>query len=146
MSAAEVRDVVERFFADNTRAFRGEEVDPLALCHQDLTWTMTGNTPVARTYTGLAEFRNTIGRRLAEQFSTGPGFGLYPVEIIVEGNRAAVVVKGQAESAHGTPYNNNYFFFVEIKDGRFLKVLESCDGSLVMQSVYATHLEEGESQ
>jgi len=142
MSMEDVEAAVRNFFAANTRASRGERVDPLAFCHPDLIWTMTGSTPVARTYNGLDEFRNTIGKALAMQFSTGPNFGLYPLKIVVEGNRAAVVIKGQAESAHGTTYNNNYFFFIEVKDGKLFKVLESCDGALVMQSVFGTHLEE----
>lgn len=142
MSGQDVEAAIRNFFAANTRASRGERVDPLAYCHPDLIWTMTGSTPVARTYNGLDEFRNIIGKALAMQFSTGPEFGLYPIDIIVEGNRAAVIVKGQAESAHGVTYNNNYFFFIEVKDGKLFKVLESCDGALVMQSVYGTHLEE----
>ena len=141
MIIEDVKDVVCRFFEMNTRASRGERVDPLTLCHEDLTWTMTGSTPVARTYRGLSEFRDTIGRALAKQFSTGPDFGIYPIEIVAEGNRAAVVIKGQAESARGVTYNNNYFFFIEIKDGKIFNVVESCDGSLVMQSVFNTRLE-----
>lgn len=137
-----VRDVIQRFFADSTRASRGEMVDPLALCHKELVWTMTGNTPVARTYNGLDEFRSIIGRALGEQFGTGPQFGLYPVDIVVEGNRAAVIVRGQAESARGAPYNNSYFFLIEVRDGKLFKVLESCDGALIMQSVFDSHLEE----
>jgi ketosteroid isomerase-like protein len=141
MTAEEIRTIIRDFFAANTRASRGERVDPLAFCHDDLTWTMTGSTPVARTYAGLETFRSTIGQALSKQFSTGPSFGLYPTEIIVEGNRAAVMARGQAESAYGTPYNNTYFFFIEIRDGKLFRVLESCDGALVMQSVFDTHLE-----
>jgi ketosteroid isomerase-like protein len=142
MCAERVRKAIEDFFSDNTKAFRGVQVDPLARCHNELTWTMTGNTPVARKYDGLPEFRAIIGSALAQQFSGGPEFGIYPVEIVVEGNRAAVMVKSHGESARGTPYNNNYFFFIEIKDGKLLNVLESCDGSLVMQSIFGTHIEE----
>jgi ketosteroid isomerase-like protein len=141
MSTESVSEAIRKFFEANTRAMRSEPVNPLGLCHEHLVWTMTGSTPVARTYTGLKEFLDTIGKALATQFRPGPGFGIYPQEIIVEGNRAAVVVRGHGESAHGHPYNNHYFFFIEVKDGKLFKVLESCDGALVNQSVFDMHLE-----
>jgi uncharacterized protein len=141
MTTESVSEVIRQFFEANNRAMRGEPVNPLGLCHDQLRWTMTGTTPVARTYTGLKEFVDNIGKALGTQFRTGPGFGLYPQEIIVEGNRAAVLARGHGESAHGHPYNNHYFFFIEIKDGKLFKVLESCDGALVNQSVFDMHLE-----
>lgn len=141
MNVASVEAIIREFFELNTRAFRGEPVDPLATLHEELVWTMTGSTPVARTYQGLKKFREAIGRALATQFRPHPTFGLYPCKIIVSGNRAAVIARAHGESAHGHPYTNHYFFFMEIKDGKIVRVLESCDGSLVWQSVFNRHLE-----
>lgn len=141
MSEQEVASVVRRFFEFNTRALHGEPVDIFSLLHEDLVWTMTGSTPVARTYRGLKEFKDIIGRALAVQFRPHPGFGLYLRKIVVSGNRAAVIARGHGESSHGHPYNNQYFFFMDVREGKIASVLESCDGSLVWQSVYDTHLE-----
>lgn len=141
MTAAGVRAVIDAFLEDNCRAMSGERVDVLRHCHDDLTWTMTGNTPVAGTYNGLDDFRANIGAALQEQFSTGDGFGLFLVDIIVEGNRATLVLRGRGDSATGATYNNNYFFLVEIRDDKIFSVIESCDGSLVWRSVFDTHLE-----
>lgn len=141
MNAVDAGQVVRDFFEANTRASRGERVDPLALCHDDLQWTMTGNTPVARRYVGLADFRDNVGRALLTQFRFGAEHGLYVREMVVEGNRVAVVVRGHGASAHGSQYNNHYFFMIEVRDGKLYRVVESCDGSLVWQSVYDRHLE-----
>ena len=141
MSESETASVVRQFFDMNIRAIRGERVDIFALMHDELVWTMTGSTPVARTYRGLEEFRDIIGRALAVQFRTDPSFGLYLRKLIVSGNRAAVIARGHCESSHGHLYNNHYFFFMEVRDGKLYRVLESCDGSLVWQSVFDKHLE-----
>ncbi|HVW67889.1 MAG TPA: nuclear transport factor 2 family protein, partial [Steroidobacteraceae bacterium] len=138
--------VVRRFFELNTRVMSGEPADIFSLLHEDLVWTMTGSTPVARTYHGLQEFKDIIGRALGTQFRPDPGFGLYPCKIIASGNRAAVIARGHGESALGRPYNNQYFFFMEVRDGKIASVLESCDGSLVWQSVFGRHLEPGPSE
>ncbi len=137
----DVGGIVLKFFGTMTRAIRGEPYDPLALCHDDVTWTMTGSAPVSGTYRGLSDFRNTIGCALAESFRPGATFGVYVREIVVENQRAAVVVRSHGESAHGHQYNNIYLFFIEIRDGRLFKVVECYDGSLVNQSVFDTHIE-----
>lgn len=142
MSTPDVGSVVRRFFELNVRALRGEAVDLFAILHEDLVWTMTGSTPVARTYNGLQEFKQIIGRALMTRFAPPhPSFGLYLRRIVVSGNKAAVIARGHGASAHGHPYNNHYFFFMDVKDGKISRVLESCDGSLVWQSVYDHHLE-----
>ena len=141
MSEQNVAAVVRQFFDMNIRAIHGERVDIFALMHEELVWTMTGSTPVARTYRGLKEFKDIIGQALATQFRTDPSFGLYLRKLIVSGNRAAVIARGHCESAHGHTYNNHYFFFMEVRDGKLYRVLESCDGSLVWQSVFDRHLE-----
>ncbi|MBV23563.1 MAG: hypothetical protein CMM21_00850 [Rhodospirillaceae bacterium] len=142
MERDEVIAVVNRFLEANCRAARGEPVDPLADLHDDLAWTMTGNTTVARTYSGLDDFRTNIGKAMSMQFRSGEGFGLNAVEYIVEGNRVAVVIKGRGEGFRGATYNNNYFFFIEVRDDKIFSVIESCDGSLVWRSACDTHLEE----
>lgn len=144
MSTNEVTGILEKFCEDTCRASRGEPVDPFSTCHEDLTWTMTGNTPVCGTYKGLDEFRAKIGPKLATQFKPGPEFGLYPVECIVEGDRFAMVARGCGEGATGITYNNSYFFFGEMKDGKIFKIIESCDGALVMRSAYNRRLKEAE--
>jgi uncharacterized protein len=141
MSESEVAAVVRQFFEMNIRAMRGERVDIFALLHEDLVWTMTGSTPVARSYRGLKEFKEIIGKALAIQFRTGPNFGLYLCNLLVSGNRAAVIARGHGESACGHTYNNQYFFFMEVRERKLYRVLESCDGSLVWQSVFDRHLE-----
>jgi len=141
MSEKEVEAVVRQFFDLNVRALRGEPVDLFTVLHEELRWTMTGSTPVARSYRSLQEFKDIIGRALAVSFRPHPTFGLYLRRIIVSGNRAAVIARGHGETAYGHTYNNQYFFFMEVRDGKIARVLESCDGSLVWQSVYDRHLE-----
>ena len=145
MSDQDIIAVVEDFLAANCRASRGEPVNPLALLHEDLTWTMTGNTTVAHTYHPLTDFQARIGKAMGEQFLTGEGFGLFPIDYVVEGNRVAVVIKGRGDGFKGATYNNNYFFFIEVRDGKIFNLIESCDGSLVWRSASDMHLEEGDA-
>ena len=146
MSTNTVTGILEKFCQDTCRASRGEQVDPFRTCHKDLAWTMTGSTPVCGTYEGLDAFRAAIGPKLATQFRTGPEFGLYPVECIVEGNRFAMVARGCGEGATGITYNNSYCFFGEIKDGKIFKIIESCDGALVMRSAFNMRLEQAKPE
>ncbi len=143
MSRDDPIEVMRRFADDSTRAIRGEPVDPFGMCHPELTWTMTGGTPVAGTYKGLSDFRAHIGKALATRFRGGPGFGLYLVDGVAEGNRAAVILMGRGEGAQGATYNNIYFFFVEVRDGKLFRVTESYDGSLVWRAAFDRHLEDG---
>ena len=55
---------------------------------------------------------------------------------------AAVILMGRGEGARGATYNNIYFFFVEVRDGKLFSVIESCDGSLVWRSAFDRHLAE----
>jgi ketosteroid isomerase-like protein len=138
----ELRQAVDDFISCTNRAFSGEDVDPFGAFHQDITWTMTGNTPISRTYRGLGDIRDNLGPRMAAQFKTGPGYGIYPYQYISEGNRIVVLAKARGQGANGRPYRNSYFFLFEIKDGKIYRAVECYDGSHVMMCPFDMHLEE----
>lgn len=142
MSANAVRSVLEKWCRDTCRATQGEQVDPFEALHPDITFTQIGNTPDSGTYVGLDKFRAAIVPKLTTQFRTGPGFGMYLAECIVEGNCFACTIKGRGENAAGVTYNNNYFFFGEVKDQKIFRIIECFDGALVMRSPYNMRLAE----
>ena len=146
MSKNDVVQLIKKFCRDSCRATQGEQVDPFDAMHADVTWNMTGNSPVSGTYEGLENFKAAIGPKLASQFSTGPDFGIYPQEIIVEGDRFSFTARGRGESARGNMYNNSYFFFGEVKDGKIFKIIECYDGALVMNSPFNMRFEEAKPQ
>jgi hypothetical protein len=139
----EPRQVVDDFINYTNRAGSGENVDPFGAFHEDITWTMTGNTPISRTYKNLADIRNNIGAAMATQFKPGRGYGIYPYQYISEGNRIVVLAKARGQNAKGIPYRNSYFFLFEMKDGKIYRAVECYDGSHVMMSPFDMHLEEG---
>lgn len=142
MSNEDIKKVVDDFVDFTNRAGAGENIDPFGAFHENVTWTMTGNTPISRAYRGLNDMRNTLGAAMGNQFKAGPGYGIYPYMYIFEGDRVAVLAKARGQGANGLPYRNSYFFRFEIKDGKIFNSVECYDGSHVMMCPFDMHLEE----
>ena len=53
-----------------------------------------------------------------------------------------MVAKGRGANIYGIPYNNTYFFFFEVVNGKIVRAIEDLDASITMRSICNTHLEE----
>lgn len=108
--------MVEQGF-DNWSKGAGNFFDLLA---SNVVWTITGNSPIAKTYTSRAQFLqeaiDPLNRRLTKK--------IVPVEWVVyaEGDVVAALWSGQATAKDGQPYNNTYAWFMTFRGGKIAKV------------------------
>jgi uncharacterized protein len=59
------------------------------------------------------------------------GSKLTKQSMIAEGDRVAYQATGEATTADGKPYNNQYLFYIQIKDGKVCRLTEYLDSLLV---------------
>jgi ketosteroid isomerase-like protein len=129
------------------RVVRGEPVDPLGwleMLDENVHYARQGVEPIVARCRNRAEAREKLFPPDPDRYiRLTPGFGVYPLEYIEEGNRIVVIAKGRGGNLYGIPYNNTYFFFLEVVNGKIVRAVEDLDASLTMRSICNTHLEEG---
>lgn len=143
MNPSEVRSIVDEHFRVLREVFAGRPGDPLAMMHRDVLFHVPGPLPVS----GSHDYQY-----LEKLFARGSpippreGFGHYPLEYIEDGNRLVVIARSRLTGSTGLPYNNTFFMFYEIRDGKILRFVECLDGSMFMQVNAGTHIEPQEIQ
>src|SRR5256885_437803 len=98
------RTVVEKFFG---HLAKGEIEQAMAMVSPELKYTMPGSCSLSGSSNSLAEFQTKILGALGPRLKSP--LRITASEVIVDGDRAVAVAKGEAEGAHG-PYNNSYAF------------------------------------
>jgi uncharacterized protein len=114
MTAAENKELVRAAF----EAWAQGRASFFSLLADDATWTITGSSAVAGTYTSrrfLDEVIRPIGKRLA-----GP---VRPTvqHILADGDQVAVFWKGSATRTDGKPYENTYSWLMRFRDGKIVE-------------------------
>jgi ketosteroid isomerase-like protein len=146
MPANQTRQLVDQFIDTFNRVVRGEPVDALGwseMLDENVNYMRQGVIPIVARCRNRAEARETLfPENPGRVIKLKPSFGIYPLEYIEEGNRIVVIAKGRGGNLLDIPYNNTYFFFLEVSDGKFVRVIEDLDASVTMRSICYTHLEE----
>ena len=85
----------------------------LALCADDMSWTIAGSGALCRTYTSKADFVDNclavLGRRLA-----GP-ITAEVEQILADGDTVVVRWRGTGRTTWGSPYENQYCWVFEFE-------------------------------
>ena len=115
------RAVVEEYWR---RLGSGDVPGAMGLMAPDVTYVMTGKTPVSGTFHGMAEVSEKL---LKPVFARIEGLALVPDEFIGEGDRVAVLAHGSANAVSGGRYENQYVFVYGVRDGRIVAVAEYLD-------------------
>ena len=115
MSAAEYKDLMRNAFD----AWARGEGDFFRLLAEDVTWTVTGSSPVAGIYTSRRAFVEGATRPLGACLASA----IVPTvhQIIADGDTVAVHWTGQATAFDGRPYNNTYCWIMRIAGGRVIE-------------------------
>lgn len=128
MSAEENIQLVRDFFA-RMSAGGPEAIRPLL--HEEATWTVT-----AKSIPGSGSHHGHKG--ILEEF-LGPFQGVFkegPVieirTIISQGDLVACETHGTGTFQDGRPYDNNYCWMIEVKDGKVYHLKEYMDSHYVM--------------
>jgi len=106
--------------------------------HEDVLFHVPGPLPVSGDH-DYAFLKQIFSR--GSPMPPREGFGHYALEYIEEGNKVVVIAKSRLVGPTGLPYNNTFFMFYEIKDGKIFRFLEFLDGSMFMQVNADTHIE-----
>jgi uncharacterized protein len=95
------------------------------LLADDVEWTITGSSPISKTYTSRKQFLEEAIAPLNERLSAK--IVPYVRDIYADGDVVIALWDGTATARDGRPYNNTYSWYMTIKDGRIVKVVAFFD-------------------
>jgi uncharacterized protein len=95
------------------------------LLSDDIEWTITGTSPVSKTYTSRKQFLDEViaplSARLSKQI-TPKVRALY-----ADGDTVIALWDGTAVAKDGKPYNNTYSWYMTLKNDRIVKAIAFFD-------------------
>jgi ketosteroid isomerase-like protein len=95
------------------------------LLSDDIEWTITGTSPISKTYTSRKQFLDEaiapLSARLSKQI-TPKVRALY-----ADGDTVIALWDGTAVAKDGKPYNNTYSWYMTIKNDRIVKAIAFFD-------------------
>lgn len=91
----------------------------------DAKWTITGNSPVARTYNSRQEFLDVV----INPFNARLSRRLVPTVrgIHADGDTVIVLFDGEAMARDGKPYRNTYSWHMRMRDGKIVEAVAFFD-------------------
>ena len=112
MSADDNRALVRAAFD----AWAAGQGDFYRLLADDVTWTITGSSPVAGTYTSRQEFLDGAIQPIFKRLSQP----IQPIvhTLIAEGDQVVALWEGHATALDGVPYDNVYCWVMRVQDGK----------------------------
>jgi ketosteroid isomerase-like protein len=92
----------------------------------DVQWTITGSTPLSKTYTSKKQFIAEVIAPLNDRLSKK----IVPKvsALYADGNMVIAIWDGHATAIDGKPYNATYEWNMQIKNGKIVKVTAFLDG------------------
>jgi len=132
MSLEDNKQVIRDFF----EALCGGDMDgALALCHDDVVWTIIGDTPVSKTFHGHKGVAEDLMGEVARVVKEEDGLRVDIIEMIAEGDKVVARAQGTITGNHG-PYNNTYCHVFTVRDGKIADDVEYLDTALIHRSLY----------
>lgn len=115
------KEIVSKGFADWANG-TGSFFD---LLDENVEWTITGNSPISKTYTSRQQFLDEAITPINERLSAR----IVPKVrgIYADGDMVVALWDGTATASDGVPYNNTYSWFMTMKDGRIVEVVAFFD-------------------
>ncbi|MBD2099776.1 nuclear transport factor 2 family protein [Leptolyngbya sp. FACHB-261] len=95
------------------------------LLADDVEWTITGRSPISKTYTSRKQFLEEAIAPINERLSVRivPRLrGIY-----AEGNMVIALWDGTGTAKDGKPYRNTYSWYMTMQNGRIVKVVAFFD-------------------
>lgn len=93
---------------------------PFELLAEDATWTIAGNSIVAKKYPTRDEFIGTV----IKPFNARLTKPLFPTirSLHADGNTVIALFDAEATALDGKPYRNTYAWFMKMRDGKMVEV------------------------
>jgi ketosteroid isomerase-like protein len=124
-SFASNRARLEYVFAETAKGNGRPFLDALA---EDASWTVTGTTGWSKTYRGKPAILNELIAPLLRVMA--PPLKTHARRFIAEGDIVVVEARGQNVTRDGRPYENDYCYVFEFRDGRVAALTEYADTEL----------------
>jgi hypothetical protein len=80
----------------------------------DMQWTITGTSPLSKTYVGKKQFMDEVIQPLNAR-------------LYADGNWVAALWEGEATAKDGKPYNVTYCWHMQLRDGKIVRVIAFLD-------------------
>jgi hypothetical protein len=96
------------------------------LLADDLQWTITGSTPLSKTYTSKKQFMDEVINPLNERLSKT----IIPkvTALYADGDVIIALWEGTATAKDGKPYNATYSWNMQVKNSKITHVIAFLDG------------------
>ena len=99
----------------------------------DVNWTVMGTHPLAGTYHTKADFRAHTFARLNKLLKEG--VVLRVINLLVDGDTAAVEMESLSTALNGKPFHNTYCWVARFSNGTIVEVRAYVDSALVQQLI-----------
>lgn len=115
-----------RLVAEGFAAWRAGTGSPYELLADEVSWTITGHSVVAGTYAGRDAFMSQVLRRFNARLQSP----LVPTlrQIHADGKAVVVLFDVAGTARDGQPYANSLAWFLEMEEGRIVRVNALFDG------------------
>ena len=108
------------------------------LFDESISYTLRGTTPVSGTYVGMKSLVDDFFVPWRKQIDGE--IVLTVNRLIGEGDQVVALARGEAKTVFGLPYDNDYVFVFEVRDGKIRAVDEYLDTALVETAAYGKAL------
>jgi ketosteroid isomerase-like protein len=116
---------LEHAFAETAKGNGRVFLDAFA---EDANWTVRGTTGWSKTYRGKPAILNDLIAPLRRVLA--PPLKIHARRFIAEGDIVVVEARGQNVTRDGRPYENNYCYVFEFRDGKVAALTEYADTEL----------------
>ena len=120
-SAEANKQLIQASF-DRWRAGTGT---PFELLAEDASWTITGNSAASKKYETKEKFMEAV----IKPFNARVTKPLVPTmrSLYADGNTVVALFDAETLARDGKPYRNTYAWFMEMRDGKIVKVVAFFD-------------------
>jgi ketosteroid isomerase-like protein len=123
-----IRQVMAELDKGNGKPF----VDTMA---DDFSWTIPGDTPWSRTYSGKQVVIHELLRPLYAQFATP--YISTTRRVMADGDMVIIEFDGRVTTKAGKAYNNRYCYVCRMEGGKMKDLMEYLDTALVASALEA---------
>jgi ketosteroid isomerase-like protein len=102
---------------------------------ENAQWTIIGSTPLSGTFHGKREIMDVLITPLRAQLASRIAFSVE--RVIAEDEHVVLLMRGQATSVTGAPYNQTYCIVARIIGDRIVEMTDYVDTELVTQALFA---------
>lgn len=131
MGAAGNKELVRHLYGELSRGNSQPLREHLAA---DVVWTIIGSTRLSGTFRGRDEVTGKLFAPLAAALGSPIRFDVG--RLIAEGDIVVMEARGEATSAAGQPYNNQYCIVFRLADGKLAEVTDYVDTELITSSLF----------